>query len=320
LLDDLLDVSRITTGKIELRKETVDLATAVANALDVSRSQLDERHQSLSVSLPNEPILVEADPIRLEQVITNLVNNAARYTPPSGHIEVTVSRQNSDAVFRVRDDGVGIPADILPRVFDLFTQADRSLARSAGGLGIGLTIVRSLVELHGGAVTATSDGPGRGSEFVVRLPLGGVREASAAVPAAETLVIPSRLRILVVEDNADTREILRAMLEGDGHEVYVAGDGPSGLETAGTARPDVAFIDIGLPGLDGYEVGRRIRQEHGKLIRLVAVTGYGQAGDRARSRDAGFDVHLVKPVAPEQLRGALVGVPSGGSLRRVLDR
>jgi len=321
LLDDLLDVSRITTGKIELRKETVDLATAVANGLDVSRSQLDERHQSLSVSLPNEPILVEADPIRLEQVITNLVNNAARYTPPSGHIEVAVSRQNSDAVFRVRDDGIGIPADILPRVFDLFTQADRSLARSAGGLGIGLTIVRSLVELHGGAVTAASDGPGRGSEFVVRLPLGGVREAPAVVPAAETFVIPRRLRILVAEDNADTREILRTMLEGDGHEVYVAGDGPSGLETARAVRPDVALIDIGLPGLDGYEVGRQIRQEeHGKFIRLVAVTGYGQAGDRARSRDAGFDVHLVKPVAPEQLRGALVGVLPGGSLRRVPDR
>ncbi len=321
LLDDLLDVSRITTGKVELRKETVDLATAVANALDVCRSQLDERHHSLSVSLPNEPILVEADPIRLEQVITNLVNNAARYTPPSGHIEVTVSRQNSDAVFRVRDDGIGIPADILPRVFDLFTQADRSLARSAGGLGIGLTIVRSLVELHGGAVTAASDGPGRGSEFVVRLPLGGVREAPAAVPAAETFVIPRRLRILVVEDNADTREILRTMLEGDGHEVYLAGDGPSGLETARAVRPDVALIDIGLPGLDGYEVGRRIRQEeYGKFIRLVAVTGYGQAGDRARSRDAGFDVHLVKPVSPEQLRGALVEVPPGGSLRRVLDR
>ena len=313
LLDDLLDVSRITTGKIELRKQPVELATALANALDVSRSLLDERKHSLSVSLPHDPIFVVADPLRLEQVITNLVNNAARYTPPSGHIDVTVTRQNADAVLRVRDDGIGMPDDLVPRVFDLFTQADRSLARPGGGLGIGLTIVRNLVELHGGTVTAASDGPGRGSEFVVRLPLGSVREeAPAAVPAEKPFVIP-RLRILVVEDNVDGRAILRTILEADGHEVYEAGDGPSGVETAHAVRPDVALIDIGLPGFDGYEVAKRLRDEHGNSIRLIAVTGYGQAEDRRRSCDAGFDVHLVKPVAREQLRGVLV---EGRSERR----
>ena len=313
LLDDLLDVSRITTGKIELRKQPVELATALANALDVSRSLLDERKHSLSVSLPNEPVFIEADPVRLEQVITNLVNNAARYTPPSGHIDVTVTRQNADAVLRVRDDGIGMPDDLVPRVFDLFTQADRSLARPGGGLGIGLTIVRNLVELHGGTVTAASDGPGRGSEFVVRLPLGSVREkAPAAVPAEGSIVIP-RLRILVVEDNGDGRAILRTLLEADGHEVYEAADGPSGVETARAVRPDVALIDIGLPGFDGYEVAKRLRDEQGNSIRLIAVTGYGQAEDRRRSCDAGFDVHLVKPVAREQLRGVLV---EGRSERR----
>jgi CheY-like chemotaxis protein len=313
LLDDLLDVSRITTGKIELRKQPVELATALANALEVSRSLLDERKHSLSVSLPNEPVFVEADPLRLEQVITNPVNNAARYTPPSGHIDVTVTRQNADAELRVRDDGIGMPADLIPRVFDLFTQADRSLARPGGGLGIGLTIVRNLVELHGGTVTAASDGPGRGSEFVVRLPLGSVREdAPAAVPAGESIVIP-QLRILVVEDHVDGRAILRTLLEADGHEVYEAGDGPSGVETARAVRPDVALIDIGLPGFDGYEVAQRLRDEHGHSIRLIAVTGYGQAEDRRRSRDAGFDVHLVKPVARGQLRGVLV---EGRSERR----
>jgi signal transduction histidine kinase len=204
LLDDLFDVSRITQGKVDLRKETVNLATVVANALEVSRSLIEERKHCLSVSLPEDPIFVEADPVRLEQVITNLVNNAARYTPPSGHIAVAVIRQNAEAVLCVRDNGIGMSADDVSRVFELFTQADRSLARSEGGLGIGLTIVRNLVELHGGTVTAASDGPGHGSEFVVRLPLGRAGGAPAVAHAEEETIIP-RLRILVVEDNADSR-------------------------------------------------------------------------------------------------------------------
>jgi signal transduction histidine kinase/ActR/RegA family two-component response regulator len=305
LLDDLFDVSRITSGKVELRKESVNLATVVANALESSRGIIQERTHSLSVSLPEEPVFLDADPMRLEQVITNLVNNAARYTPQHGHIAVTVTRENTEAVLRVRDDGAGIPADMLPRVFDLFTQADRSLARSEGGLGIGLTIVRNLVERHGGTVSVESDGPGRGSEFIVRLPLGSSREAPLEPSVKDVAVMP-RLSILVIEDNADGREMLREMLEVEGHQVRVAEDGPSGLEMAWSARPDVALVDIGLPGLDGYEVGRRIRAKLGTSVRLVALTGYGQANDRRHSRDAGFDAHLVKPVTPEQVRDALV--------------
>jgi signal transduction histidine kinase/ActR/RegA family two-component response regulator len=304
LLDDLFDVARVTSGKVDLRKAPIEVATAVANALDVSRTLLDERRHTLSVSLPDEPVVIEADPVRLEQIIGNLVNNAARYTPAGGHIAVTVTRDGGDVVLRVRDNGIGMPPDVMARVFDLFTQGDRSLARSEGGLGIGLTIVRNLVELHGGTVAAASEGPGRGSEFTVRLP-AGAGHATSAVPPHDGASSP-RLRILVVEDNSDGREMLRTMLEVDGHEVYVAADGVDGVETARVVRPDAAFIDIGLPGLDGYEIAKRLRRERGQAIRLIALTGYGQSEDRRRSREAGFDLHLVKPVAPELVRRALV--------------
>jgi signal transduction histidine kinase/CheY-like chemotaxis protein len=303
LLDDLLDVSRITSRKIELRKRPVSLAVAVANALDASRSHLEQRQHSLSVSLPEDPIVLDADPTRLEQVITNLVNNAAKYTPAQGHISVTARRHDGEAVLTIRDDGIGIAPDLLPHVFDLFTQADQSLVRSAGGLGIGLTIVRNLVELHGGTVTAESEGPGRGSEFVVRLPLGRPSEAPArADPTDAPATGP--LRILVIEDNADTADALRAFLEMDGHHVNVATDGPRGLEVARAVRPDVALIDIGLPGVDGYEVARRIRTL-GHSFALVALTGYGQPEDRRRAAEAGFDGYVVKPVSPEVLRQVL---------------
>jgi CheY-like chemotaxis protein len=315
LLDDLLDVSRITTGKINLRKEPVNLATAVANALEASRNLIQEREHSLYVSLPEAPIWVDADPVRLEQVITNLLNNAARYTPPKGHIRVSASRENADAVLRVRDDGVGIPAHLLSRVFDLFTQGERSVARSEGGLGIGLTIVRNLVELHGGSATVASEGPGWGCEFVVRLPLGKTGEVSPEPPATASVVLPI-LRILVIEDNADSREMLRSILELEGHRVEVAEDGTAGLEAARSFRPDVAVIDIGLPGLDGYEVGRRIRSDLGLSASLIALTGYGQAEDRRRSEDAGFDAHLVKPVTPEQIREALLKTAMGIRMNR----
>jgi two-component system, sensor histidine kinase len=304
LLDDLFDVSRITSGKIDLRREPVDVAVVVANALETTRTALRERNHAVSVSLPEEPLLVDADPMRLEQIVVNLVHNAARYTPPNGHIQVAVGQEKTDAVVRVRDDGVGIAAHVLPRIFDLFTQADQSLAHSDGGLGIGLTVVQNLVELHGGTVTAASDGPGRGSEFVVRLPIGRAG-AGRAKPAKAVLSVP-HLRILVIEDNADSRDVLRTLLEVEGHDVDVAEDGLDGLDKARRFRPDAAIIDIGLPGLDGYEVGRRIRQELGGAVRLLALTGYGQPEDRRRSEDAGFDAHLVKPVTPEQIRDALV--------------
>jgi signal transduction histidine kinase/ActR/RegA family two-component response regulator len=304
LLDDLLDVSRITTGKVELRKEPVNLAAAVANALDASRSHIEQREHCLSVSLPEEPIVLDADPTRFEQVITNLVNNAAKYTAPHGHISVTARRENDQAVLSVRDDGMGIAPDLIPHVFDLFTQADRSLVRAGGGLGIGLTIVRSLVELHGGTATVESEGPGRGSEFIIRLPLGRRPDAPSR-PQTQDAVVVGPLRVLVIEDNADSRDALRAFLELDGHHVEVAEDGVRGADMARAARPDVALIDIGLPGLDGYEVARRIRDGLGKSLRLFALTGYGRPEDRRRATEAGFDAHLVKPVSPEALRHVL---------------
>ncbi len=301
LLDDLLDVSRITRGKIELRKEPVDLATVVATALEASRPLIEEHGHHLAVSVPQDPVTLEADPVRLAQVLTNLVNNAAKYTPPRGQIRVAAAREGRQVVLRVRDNGRGMPPELVPRVFDLFIQGDKSLAHAAGGLGVGLTVVRTLVELHGGTVAASSAGPERGSEFVVRLPLGEGRAARKGVPVAEvqtTGVHPlRRLHVLVIEDNADMRALLQALLMGEGHRVEAADTGAAGLELARTGRPDVVLADIGLPDLDGYEVGRQIRAVLGPSVRLIALTGYGQAEDRQRSRAAGFDAHLVKPVS-----------------------
>ena len=299
LLDDLLDVSRITRGKIELRKEWVDLATVVATALEASRPLIEEHGHQLAVSLPQDPVTLEADPVRLAQVITNLVNNAAKYTPPHGHIRVVAAREGQHVVLRVRDNGRGMPPELVPRVFDLFIQGDRSLAHAAGGLGVGLTVVRTLVELHGGTVAASSEGPGRGSEFVVRLPIGEARAARRGVPAAEVQAPTAspRLHVLVIEDNADMRVLLRALLTGEGHRVEAADTGAAGVDLARSGRPDVVLVDIGLPDLDGYEVGRQIRAILGPSVRLIALTGYGQAEDRQRSRAAGFDAHLVKPVS-----------------------
>jgi signal transduction histidine kinase len=307
LLDDLLDVSRITRGKIELRKESVDLATVVATALEASRPLIETRGHTLAVSLPEDPVQLEADPIRLAQVITNLLNNAAKYTPSHGHIHVGATLEGRHVVLRVRDDGIGMAPELVARAFDLFMQGDRSLAHAEGGLGIGLTIVRTLVELHGGTVSATSDGPGWGSEFVVRLPIGVASAARAmrrVVPSAEVSRLPS-LRILVVEDNADMREVLRKTLVGDGHRVEVADEGAAGLDLARSVRPDAVLVDIGLPDLDGYEVGRQIRAILGPSVGLIALTGYGQAQDRQRSQEAGFDAHLVKPVSARLLRETL---------------
>jgi signal transduction histidine kinase/CheY-like chemotaxis protein len=307
LLDDLLDVARVTTGKIGLRKEPVNLAVAVANALEASRSLLDQRGHAVSVSLPEPPVFVEADPVRLEQVITNLVNNAAKYTPSPGHISVTARRENEEAVVRVRDDGIGISAELMPQIFDVFAQGDRSLVRAEGGLGIGLTVVRSLVELHGGTVAVQSEGPGQGSEFIVRLPLGDRVEALPLRPQAPlpdaSVIRP--LRVLVIEDNADNRDALQTFLRLDGHRVEVARDGLTGVEMARAVRPEVALIDIGLPGLNGYEVGRQIRGSLGISVMLCALTGYGRPEDLRRATEAGFDVHLVKPVTPEALRDVL---------------
>jgi signal transduction histidine kinase/CheY-like chemotaxis protein len=304
LLDDLLDTSRITHGKIELKKESVDLAGVVADAVQAARPLIEARNHHLTVSLPPEPIRLEADPTRLGQVIANLLNNAAKYTEPGGRISLTATSEGDEAVVRVRDSGVGIPAEMLGRVFEPFVQLGVSLDRSQGGLGMGLTLVRGLVELHGGRVAAASHGPGRGSEFVVRLPLGRPGWVAAEAQAGDGVAPrpPARCRILVVEDNADNRSMFRALLEMWGHPVEEAADGPEGLEKVRTWDPEVAVIDIDLPGLNGYEVARAVcRERRGARPFLLALTGFGQEDDRRRALEAGFDAHLVKPVDLKEL-------------------
>jgi PAS domain S-box-containing protein len=309
LVDDLLDVSRITGGKIQLVKERVEITVVVARAVETSRPLIDARRHDLRVTLPTESLPVEADVTRLAQVLVNLLNNAAKYTEPGGRIGLAIERAGGDVVVRVRDTGVGIPPEALPRVFDLFTQAQRTLDSAQGGLGIGLSLVKRLVELHGGSVEAHSEGPGKGSEFTVRLPLlggagcgvGNEQPGRTAHPAPRAR---QPRRVLVVDDNRDAAETLALLLRSAGHEVCLAYDGVEALAAAEGFGPEVAFLDIGLPGLDGYEVARRLRQRPGKLL-LVAVTGYGQEEDRRRAHAAGFDRHLVKPVDPTVLQELL---------------
>jgi PAS domain S-box-containing protein len=314
LVDDLLDVSRISRGKIELRKEPIELAAAVERTIGAIRPLIEEYHHELIVSLPPEPIRLEADPTRLEQVLWNLLNNAAKYTDPGGRIELIVEIEGEMVALRVRDNGIGITPEMLPQIFDLFVQVERRLDRSQGGLGIGLSLVRNLVEMHGGSVTALSAGLGRGSEFVIRLPrldVAGRRGAPAAAPPTPAdSPLPEQshgFRILVVDDNEDSANSLAKLLRRVlGQNVEVAYDGASALERARIFHPDLVFLDIGLPGMDGYEVARRLRESpENRTPVLVALTGWGQEEDRRRSREAGFDRHLVKPIDPDMLGGLL---------------
>ncbi|HJT75579.1 MAG TPA: PAS domain S-box protein, partial [Gemmataceae bacterium] len=313
LVDDLLDVSRISRGKLRLHKERITLAAAVGDALDVCEALVKERGHELTVALPGEPVYVDADKTRLAQALCNLLSNAVKYSDRGSRIWLTAERQGGEAVIRVKDTGVGIPAPMLARVFDLFTQVDRSLEKSQGGLGVGLTIVKRLVELHGGRVEAHSEGVGKGSEFVVRLPAvpapapepTGPRDGTPAAPAV-------RRRVLVADDNKDAAETLGMILRASGHEVRTAHDGLSAVEAAASFRPDVVLLDIGMPKLNGYDACRRIREQPGaKDMVLVALTGWGQDEDRRRSREAGFDHHLVKPVEPGALDDLLSDVRRG---------
>jgi PAS domain S-box-containing protein len=307
LVDDLLDVSRITRGQIELRKGPVELAAVLAQALETSRPLLDARKHQVTVVLPPEPVYLEADPTRLAQVFANLLNNAAKFTEEGGSVGLTAERQGAAVVVRVRDTGIGMTPEMLARAFDLFAQADRSLDRTQGGLGIGLTLARRLVQMHDGSIEAFSDGPGKGTELVVRLPiLQGVPPADRA-PRGEAAPRTSR-RILVVDDNVDAAQSLAQFLAMVGHEVCTAYGGPAALEVARASRPEAVLLDIGMPGMDGYELARRLRQEPGlERVLLVALTGYGQEEDRRRSRQAAIDYHLVKPVDPETLEALLAG-------------
>ncbi|HSQ65578.1 MAG TPA: PAS domain S-box protein [Polyangiaceae bacterium] len=315
LLDDLLDVARVTRGTIVLRPQEVVLDDIVETALDTARTAIEAKGQVLFLSLPQEPLRLHADPARLAQVVANLLDNATKYTPAGGHIQLSAERAGDEAVLRVRDDGMGIPAGLLPQVFDLFTQGERSPGRSDGGLGIGLTMVRRLVELHGGRVEAHSDGPGKGSEFVVHLLLQGatpdVRGSGRATPSVEVGASSSAKRVLVVDDVADTADLLAELVEVEGHEARIARSGSAAIELAAAYHPDVVLLDLGMPGMDGYEVARRLREKQGgERTTIIAVTGYGQDKDRERTRAAGFDHHLVKPVDVDVLRRLLQEAPA----------
>ncbi|HYG61140.1 MAG TPA: ATP-binding protein [Thermoanaerobaculia bacterium] len=328
MVDDLLDVSRVTLGKIILKHQAVDLEEVTVRCLqELGMASLAET-QGLEVEVRTEPAVVQGDPVRLEQVVCNLFQNAIKYTPRGGKLEITVGPDGGEATVRVRDTGVGIATEMLPRIFEPFTQVESSRQRSEGGLGLGLGLVRSLVEMHGGRVEAASDGPGRGSEFTVRLPLHQPVRIARPIPfpvpaqapeeAAQAPVFELRndhrahggkLHVLVIEDNPDGRESMRDLLEIWGHRVDLAENGVTGLEKALATQPDVALVDIGLPGMDGNEVARRIRSVYdGNQMALIAMTGYGQPEDRRRALQAGFDSYLVKPVDPAELARLLTEV------------
>ncbi len=308
LIDDLLDLSRISRGKIELRKERVELAKIVQTALETSRPAIDEAGHELKLSVPTGPVYVDADVTRLAQVISNLLNNAAKYTERGGRIRLAVERRGGEVIVTVRDNGIGIPAYMLPHVFDMFTQVDRNLERSQGGLGIGLSIVKRLVEMHGGSVEARSDGHGMGSEFIVRLPVV-LSVTQPQADDAEPIHPSSRRRILVVDDNRDAAMSLAMMLKLMGNDVKTANDGLEALDVAAVYRPDLILLDIGMPRLNGYETAKQIREQAwGKRIRLVALTGWGQDNDRRKSQGAGFDSHMVKPIDPAALKKLLASI------------
>ncbi|MBL8795205.1 MAG: response regulator [Planctomycetia bacterium] len=310
LVDDLLDVSRIVRGQIELRREPVELMTVVGRAVETAQPALDAHGHQLSVSLPPHPVYLDADLVRLAQVLGNLLINAAKYTPRAGRIQLSAETNADEVTLRVRDSGNGIAPELLPRVFDLFVQADRSLARSQGGLGIGLTLVKRIAEMHGGRVAAASAGPGQGSEFSVTLP---ILHQTPAVPerALSASSGPLRRRVLVVDDNVDAAESAATLLRLRGHEVRTVHDGLSVLAVARDFRPEVILLDIGLPGMTGYEVARQLRaQTEFAPLLLAAMTGYGQDEDKRLSHEAGFDLHLTKPLDPAKLEEVVSGPPA----------
>ena len=305
LVDDLLDVSRIARGKVELKEERLELADIVAAAVELSSPLLEQHGHHLSVAVASRGLAVDGDPTRLAQVVSNLLTNSAKYTPPGGHIEVSGSLEQGRTVLRVKDDGIGIAPTMLTRVFDLFAQEHQTIDRSHGGLGLGLSIVKNLVTLHGGTASAFSEGPGKGSVFTIELPAAaGISSSACAKATPNERLGRARPRVLVVDDNPDAAELLADALMANGHAVMTAHDGLRALQLAESFRPDVAVLDIGLPVMDGYELARKLKDLLG-TVRLIAVTGYGQLEDQAQAHRAGFDVHLVKPVDFEALASSL---------------
>ena len=325
LVDDLLDVSRITRGKINLNKEVLELGELIVRTVETVQPLIDERGHTLTVSELPDSLLVLGDPTRLSQALGNVLSNAAKYTERGGHIGLSARQLGPELEIRVRDDGIGIPSELMPRIFNLFTQLDRTSGPSQSGLGIGLALVQRLIEMHGGSVAGHSEGPGRGSEFVIRLPTYIQEKLEPALTSQQPSALEQSMinvegaartqrRILVADDNNDALESLATLLQLSGHEVYTAANGAVALESAEQNRPEVALLDIGMPKLDGYEVARRIRaQPWGQRITLVALTGWGQDSDRRRSQEAGFDSHLVKPLDLDKLTDLLAALPSAGT-------
>jgi signal transduction histidine kinase/ActR/RegA family two-component response regulator len=308
LIDDLLDVSRISRGKISLRTERVELRSLVNTALESVKPVIGASNHRLEISLPEEPVFVHGDATRISQVVGNVLNNAIKYTPEGGHIWLSVARERDKASISVRDTGCGIPTDHLSNIFEMFQQVDQTLDRSQGGLGIGLTLAKRLIEMHGGTIEATSDGPGQGSEFLIRFPTIAAEESGEAEPAPSVAATPElpRRRILVVDDVHESAQTLARMLQTIGQEVSTAHDGYAALAHVREHRPEAVFLDIAMPGMNGYEVARRIRASHdAEAPMLVALTGYGQDDDRRRAQEAGFDFHLTKPASIEQLTSLL---------------
>jgi two-component system CheB/CheR fusion protein len=310
LVDDLLDVSRVLRDKIELRPQTLALSDVVALAAETTRPTFDAHRQRLEIALPDTPTFVRGDQVRLSQVLGNLLHNASKFSHRGATVWLAVERDATDHVLiRVRDGGAGMAPELLPTIFEPFVQADRSLERSQGGLGIGLTLVKKIIDLHGGSVTATSPGVGHGSEFIVRLPADAApASADRADDAPSALALRPGLHVLVVDDNADAAESLAALLRSSGQIVRVAFNGPDAVAAAVAHRPDVVLLDIGLPGMNGYEVASALRRQPGGGPALVAITGYGQDTDARRAAEAGFDRHLVKPVDAGQLERVLAAV------------
>jgi signal transduction histidine kinase/CheY-like chemotaxis protein len=316
LVDDLLEVARVITGKVVIAGAPLELAEAVQRCIGQLEGRAEQRQIALAVD--GGPYWIHGDPVRIEQIVTNVLSNAIKYTGSSGVIRVTLAAQGDEVVLRVTDDGLGIAPELLPQIFEPFVQGERTLDRSQGGLGVGLTLVHRLVQLHGGSVEALSDGPGRGSTFIIRLPRAAPSRATVAAAGAKRETVPRR--VLVIEDNPDARETFRMMLELAGHRVIEADEGFRGLELLKTELPDIAVIDVGLPGLDGYQIASRFRKDPASSrVLLVALTGYGTPEARERSRAAGFDLHLIKPIDPEALRDLMMRacprVPAGSDAR-----
>jgi two-component system, chemotaxis family, CheB/CheR fusion protein len=306
LLDDLLDVSRITRGTLELKKSPTELTLLVGSAIETARPILDSKRHTLALDLPKQAVRLDADPVRLAQVFSNLLINAAKYTDPGGRIQLRATQQGSEVLIAISDNGIGISDDMKPRLFTLFSQAQSAVGRSEGGLGVGLSLVRGLVSLHGGSVEALSDGPGKGSEFVVRIPVGASLECSESDAVTDVPVPGAGLKILVVDDSRDAADTCAILLELSGHHVQTAYTAQRALELAETFRPHLFLLDIGLPDLDGYQLARKIRATPwGRGAVLIAVTGWGQDADRRRAFDAGFDHHLTKPIAAETVESLI---------------